>query len=369
MKLFSCFLLMFAANAAAAQPANYFLADAVGNAVPARFTTCADSIASYFKHELKNEEEQVRAAYRWVTANIRYDKDSMLYINWNLDAQAKLAATLRRRKGVCDNFATVFAAIVHKMGIPAYVITGITREQPGTAHSWCAVQLQKNWRLCDPTWDMNYSSECRYFLVAPEAFAGSHWPFDPLWQLAARPRSIDEFEQRTHAEKLAMNFTALQDSVAAFMAMNSLQQFEATARRMAVMPPSRELMRTWYAYNNMNIAIIYGEQDMNLYNDAINDINKANKLLNNFIHYRNNLFTPAKPDSEIAQMLLEVPGLLAQAETKMKNIGRVKENFQYDTNGLQQRIGNTAKKLSQCQGFLNTYLHTDLAKRQDLFYR
>lgn len=350
------------------QAQNYTRADAVGSSVPAHYSSGVDSLAIYLQHILQNDEERVRAAYRWVTQNIRYDKDSMLYINWSLDAAEKLEATMRRRKGVCDNFATVFTALLHKMQIPSFIVNGLTHGHPQIAHSWNAVQLGHSWLLCDPTWDINYRNETSYFLLSPSQFLENHWPFDPMWQLKEQPLSLNAFERRGRGDPAAISFPAVQDTITRFLGMDSLQQLEATAARIAKMQDGREILRIWGAYNEMNIAIIYGERDMLAYNAAVEKLNAANRLLNRFIAFRNAMFIPAKADAEVAEMLHPVAPLLSAARDTMAGIGVVRENFQYDEEGLKQRISSAEKKLKQCKAFLETYLRTSLAGRPALFY-
>ena len=336
---------------------------------PLEITYSTTDLASYIQTHFNGDNEKIRVAYRWVTYNLTYDRDSMLSINWSKDTHEKIAATLRRKKGVCDNFSSVFAGILTNMNIPSFVVNGFAKgggkEQ---AHSWTALQLKDDWYLCDPTWDAGFTNYSQYFLISPEQFITTHWPFDPLWQLLAKPVTLKEFNRGFIATGSKENSQSIRDSVKLFMALDSLQQLEATARRMQATGLEENYLRTWYAYNNMNIAIIYGEQDMNLYNAAIADLNKANAYLNEFINYRNNFFKPTRNDKMIRDMLLPIEGLMNAASKKMEAIGRVKENFQYDTGFLKDRINATGKKLEQQNQFLNRYFERSGADREKVFY-
>ena len=128
-------------------------------------------------------------------------------------------------------------------------------------------------------------------------------------------------------------------------------------------------LRTWYAYNKMNIAIIHGEQDMNLFNTAVADLNKANTYLNSFIEYRNNFFKPALADKELPPMLQPVDGLVKNALRQIDQIAKERDNFQYDTGLLKDRIISLQKKLQEQREFLNLYLNSNPIERERIFYR
>lgn len=366
------FLFMIVASVAKAQD-NTGMAwvDASARHFPKEVTASTGDMATYIQQHYRGSSDRTRAAYRWVTSNIDYDKDSMLPINWSKTSEEKIAATLRRRKGVCDNFASVFTDLLLKMNIPAYLVNGYTKGtgvSPNLAHSWCAVQLEGTWFLCDPTWDKAYTQNPHYFLNLPEALIDTHWPFDPMWQLLPYPVTHKEFEQGTIFRGKNKPYFNVADSLQSFFALDSLQQMEASARRMKAAGLDRETLKTWYAYNQMNIAIIYGEQDMHLYNAAVNDLNKANQYLNSFINYRNNFFKPLKSQSDMSNMLQPIEGLIAAAYKKTAAIAVARENFQYDTGLLKERLAALRKKLEEQQTFLKLYFSTAVTEKEKLFY-
>ncbi|MCW3090915.1 MAG: hypothetical protein JWP81_1984 [Ferruginibacter sp.] len=339
--------------------------------IPASKTFSSDSIAGYMQSNFKSDPEKLRAIYNWVTTNIRYDTDSMYAINWSLDHKDKVAATLRRKKGVCENYAAVFTDIAVKSGFPSFVVSGYTREAGSvnrSGHSWSAVQLQGDWYLCDPTWDAGYG-DTRYFLVDPNQFIASHMPFDPLWQLLEHPITEREFQSGSFHSKKNDGVFNFADSIQAFFKLDSLQQLEASTNRIKRAGVENERQKNWLAYNQMKIAGMYGENDMNLYNSSVEDLNKANAVYNNFIKYRNNQFLPARPDPEINEMLGPVSGLLLAALKKIDQIGKGVENFQYDTGTLQQQIKVLKDRVQVQQDFVKQYLESSVGERAHLFYK
>ncbi len=338
---------------------------------PATVTYSTSEMAKYIQQHFTGDIEKIRATYRWVTANIKYDKDSMLPINWSKDNDAKIAATLRRRKGVCDNFASVFSDVLIKMNFTAYTVHGIvnSNRSPDVAgHSWTAVLLKDQWYLCDPTWDAAYNNQAIFFMILPEAFIESHWPFDPLWQLLPYPLSFDEFKKNFTTPIKNKTYFNVSDSLKSFAMLDSLQQLEAANRRMKTAGMQKETLKIWLAYNQMNIAIIYGERDMQLYNAAVADLNKANEYFNNFIQFRNQFFKPVKPDAALGLMLQPIAALINAGYKKTESMGLGVENFQYNTDELRQRLNALNKRLAEQNNFLNRYLAATVAEREKMIY-
>ena len=254
------------------------------------------------------------------------------------------------------------------MNIPTYVVNGLAKgNSQGQAHSWTALKLENEWFLCDPTWDAGINNYHKYFLLTATDFIDSHWPFDPLWQLLPQPISLRDFERGY--KPFNPQRLQLTDSPEAFLALDSLQQLEAQGERMRNIGLEQNNLRTWYAYNKMNIAIIHGEQDMNLFNTAVADLNKANTYLNSFIEYRNNFFKPALADKELPPMLQPVDGLVKNALRQIDQIAKERDNFQYDTGLLKDRIISLQKKLQEQREFLNLYLNSNPIERERIFYR
>lgn len=321
------------------------------------------SLAMYFQSLHKNKTDQLRAAYNWVTTHIRYSSDSSYYFN-NVDHETKVAATLRRRKGVCENFAALFTDIATKMDIPSYVVHGYAPAAvsgKNVAHSWSAVFIDDEWYLCDPTWDAGMPAGNNYFMGSPSQFISSHIPFDPMWQLLEKPAGYKKGKDNTK-----FNY---KDSIAAFLKADSLQQYIAIERRMKQMNTDKDLFRIWQSYNRMHIVIIAEEEDMNLYNGAVADVNKATLLFNEFVQYRNNGFIPARSDHELAKMLDPIDAIIKEARNKISKIGLIVENYQYNTTGLETKIDNLVKRSQEQKFFLKKYLASAIADREQLMYR
>lgn len=333
--------------------------------LPDSIARSSASIAEYIQTRYDTKEQQLRAIYSWVTANIRYDDDSSYYFNWSVDEQTKVAATLRRRKGVCENFAALFTDLAKHINVPSFVVHGyssITSASRNVAHSWSAVKLDSEWHLYDPTWDAGIVPSFQYYMLSPEIFAQTHIPFDPIWQLLEKPVGYKIGEGKN---KVLFNYN---DSINLFLASDSLQQYLGIARRMRNTDINKELMSTWQSYNRMNITIIGQEQNMQLYNAAVDDLNKATDLFNAFVTYRNNRFLPSKDNAAIEAMLKPISLLITDARKKIDNIGLITENFQYDTESLKKRLDTIYKRTEEQKSFLRKYLTAAAPEKEKLLY-
>lgn len=351
---------------------DYATTDAKALQIPSSETYASSSIANYVQLNFKTDKEKVRAVYAWITTNIRYSKDSMYYHGWGTDPELKMASILRKRKGVCENYAELFTNIVLKCGIQAVVVSGytnITGAVNPTAHSWCAVYVDKQWLLCDPTWDEGFKITTRYFFIAPAQFIETHFPYDPLWQLLGRPISHTDFRRGFVQPKKEASFFNYTDSVNTFLQLDTLQQLVAASRRMKQYGADNESLKTWLTYNDMKIAIVYQEDDMNNFNAAVANRNKVRVLFNDFIAYRNNKFKPERTEASIHAGFIAIDSLLADAYKKTTTIGSKTENFQYDTDGLKNSLDALAKKALEQQVFLKRYFASSMAEREQLFYR
>ncbi|MBE6729971.1 MAG: hypothetical protein E7568_07060 [Ruminococcaceae bacterium] len=108
-----------------------------------------------------SEEEKVKAIYEWMTRSFEYDYDcnpAIQYFN--------IRKILRTRKGICYDFAHLFAALCRSQNIPCYVVDGNKRENVQYHHTWNRVYFNDSWWNIDVTFDtiQTINRECLYGL-------------------------------------------------------------------------------------------------------------------------------------------------------------------------------------------------------------
>jgi len=365
----SAFLLSVACSKAQ-ELDEYALIDRTARRMPDSVSASIETIARYITNHFETNVQKVRAAYAWVTQHIRYDKDSMYAINWAASAESKITVAMRRRKGVCENFASIFTGIVKLCGIRSYVVDGYTKQQGQVnrnGHSWCAVELGLQWFFCDPTWDEKYK-QANYFLVPPQAFIQTHMPFDPLWQLLPGHVSYQQFSSGKFLPGDDISFKPINDSANSFLQLNELEQMQASARRIRHAGFYNELIRTRHAYLEMQIAIIHEDKDKRDYDSAVDDLQQATKLFNEFIAYRNARFMPFRPDSDLANLLIPAEKLLTKSLERIAMIGTQVENLQWDTGGMRKKISQLQSRIAEQQAFVQQYIRTPVSEREKMFF-
>ena len=339
--------------------------------IPKSLTNSTSDIAAYIKSNFNTDKEKARAIYSWVTANIRFSSDSANIINLGVNEEAKITVALRRRKGVCENYAAIFNDIALKSGLSSFVVSGYTKQNgfvDKTGHSWCVALIDKEWQLFDPTWDEGREMNPGYFMMSPAQFIETHIPYDPLWQLLNYPVTHRQFYSGVYKMKNTPFFNYA-DSLNAYVVMDSLHKFQSCALRMQRDELNNKLVKDNYNSIKMNIETINQDKDVDLYNSSVADLNNATNILNNFIQYRNNKFTPEKEDPELDALLDGIDNNLHSALKKLDEIDRSQAVFTIGTDHVRDRISALSNRMKEQKEFLYRYTSTAKNLRQSLFFK
>ncbi|XP_063880201.1 kyphoscoliosis peptidase-like isoform X2 [Scylla paramamosain] len=179
---------------------------------PDEVTAEVDHLVRYLGKQTTSDLYRLRALFRWVTENIRFDWKCM---EKNQTAEDVLGS----RAGVSRDYVTLLVALCHAAGLRVKKIHGFARGRdfkPGRQfdperdprHTWMAVFLYGSWRLLDPTWSAGYTNLQgkfvphpleHYFLTDPQHMIYTHLPYDThehnydRWQLLEEPLNLEEF--------------------------------------------------------------------------------------------------------------------------------------------------------------------------------
>ena len=105
----------------------------------------ADEICS----DCDTDEEKVKAIYKWMIHNFEYDYDCDPVIQY-----FNVRKTLTSRKGICYDFAHLFAALCRSQNIPCYVVDGSPYNPTMDCHTWNRVYFGGSWWNMDVTFDI-----------------------------------------------------------------------------------------------------------------------------------------------------------------------------------------------------------------------
>ena len=94
------------------------------------------------------DAEKVQAIYSWMIANLEYDYDYQTPLQY-----FNVRRTLSTRKGVCYDFANLFAALCRSQNIPCYVVDGTPYNRATENHTWNRVYYDGCW------WDVDVTND------------------------------------------------------------------------------------------------------------------------------------------------------------------------------------------------------------------
>lgn len=179
------------------------------------------SLADTLTKRFKSDTEKVRAIYFWMTQNIAYDgkalrKGCPVPFEGNLEnyLDNRVIHTLKTKKGVCEDYALVFACLCRRAGIKCIKVTGYAlTTKPArifqmfkkftSEHAWNAVEIEGKWYLIDVTWASGFTNagvtkftrrlNDFYYLTDPKLFILDHYPDDAKWQLMNPPLDWKNF--------------------------------------------------------------------------------------------------------------------------------------------------------------------------------
>jgi predicted DNA-binding ArsR family transcriptional regulator len=350
--LFLSILKLEAQNGNSAQ-----LADYTRFSIPRSQSNTTSQIADYIKKNFKTDDEKVWAAYSWVTSNIKYDKDSLHRVISEESADERVTFAMRRRKGVCENFAAIFADICKKANIESFFIEGLSREGGGInkqPHAWNAAKIDNEWFLFDPTWDAGLrAGNFRYFKIAPADFISSHYPYDPLFQFLYYPVNFSDLSRGLSAGKIYFNYM---DSIKLLQSSDSLSRFRAQLSRINNNGFPKSIIDIKRKQLILEIEMIFQDDDVINYNSAVADFNSATNLLNDFIYYRNAQFLPAKNREEVQGNFDEIKRKINSANKKLEKVNASSATLYLNTGDIQQKLDDLSRKANEQEVFFKNYL-------------
>ncbi len=105
----------------------------------------AESITS----DAKDAQEAVKALYDYLVKNISYDYNKIGKLTE--DYTPDIDAVLEAGKGICYDYAVLFAAMLRSQGIPAKLVKGY-RADMKNYHAWNEVYIDDSWQVIDTTY-------------------------------------------------------------------------------------------------------------------------------------------------------------------------------------------------------------------------
>ncbi len=380
------FFLFTATTVLAKNPENNFAAtDSKALAIPAAQTTSSQQIADYMKANFATDADRVRGIFIWVAKNMSYDLDNMFALNFHESQEDKALKALKNRKGICENYAALFDEICRKAGLTSEVIPGYTRQNGFTSftpHVWCAVIIDNNWQLFDPTWGSGYVDDKKFtpkinnkfFMAKPSELLKTHMPFDPMWQMYYHPISNADFSNDKTADDKTKPFFSYVDTIRVYRQLDDIAQHEAEARRLekngvnnAMIYDRLAHLRNYIEVKKHNRLAEQQNAASDIYNDAVNDYNTSVNLLNKFINYRNAQFKPSKSDADIQRMVDSADNRLRAAKRKLASVKGKFDRLDNLILQIDNSVNDLTKNIDEQQAFLKKYFKKSKLGRKTMF--
>ena len=347
--------------------------------IPDSLTKNTDLIASYINSNFTTDKDKSRAIFIWVASNIQYDIDNMFAIDFYEKKEDKIAKPLRTRKGICENYASLFTDICQKSGVKSFVIEGYTKQNGFTdyiPHAWSAALVDNSWFLFDPTWGSGYVNGGKffkkinneYFKASPSTLIKSHIPFDYLWQFLNYPVTNQEFYEGKTQQNKDKTYFNFDDSIQVFEKQSHIDQLISSAYRVEKNGVKNSMVFDRLRHIKLEIENDRQTKTVNLYNSAGSDYNDGINDFNDFINYRNKQFTPKKTDAEIQSMLDVVDKKLKEAKVKIGEISNSDANTTNMVRQLTKSIDDASSHVKEQQDWLKIYFSKGKSGRKSMFY-
>lgn len=348
--------------------------------LPDSLTKTTDLIASYITSNFATDKEKSRAIFIWVASNIQYDIDNMFAINFYEKKEDKISKPLKTRKGICENYATLFTDICLKSGLKSVVVEGYTKQNGFTdyiPHAWSAALIDSSWFLFDPTWGSGYVNGGKffkkinneYYKASPTSLIKSHIPFDYLWQFLNYPVTNQEFYEGKTQQNTTKPFFNFKDTILVFEKQSHIDQLISSAYRVEKNGVKNSLVFDRLQHLKLEIENDRQTKSVNLYNSAVVEFNDGINGLNDFINYRNKQFIPKKTDAEIQSMIDVVESKLKAAKSTLGQISNPDANTTNMIRQLTKSIDDSSIQMKEQQDWLKLYLSKSKSGRKSMFYK
>ncbi|MDP4096382.1 transglutaminase-like domain-containing protein [Paenibacillus sp. P96] len=113
----------------------------------------AAQLAKKLTRSAQSDEEKVQAVHEYIVSTIRYDK--ALASGDLTDYLPDINRTLAGQKGMCYDYASLFASMLRSIDIPTKLVMG-TSEYVDVYHAWNEVYLNGRWVIVDTTVDAGW---------------------------------------------------------------------------------------------------------------------------------------------------------------------------------------------------------------------
>ncbi len=186
MKIFITTLAMLFSIITYAQEIDVDVEDGIDMTQVAKGSVYPEDIADAVTEGISDPREKAEAIFEWIAKNIRYEVK--MYDDFKTGERDKVRGkrikrsemeehnadkvtrTLKKRNGICEDYALVYKAIAEEANLEVRILKGWIRNDPsklrstGMKHKWCSVKIGDEWLHLDPTWAAGFVDEHNDFV-------------------------------------------------------------------------------------------------------------------------------------------------------------------------------------------------------------
>ena len=137
--------LLFSAHIFVYKQENVSLANGQATLWDINTVELADEICA----NCNTDKEKIKAIHEWMIHNFAYDYECEPIIQY-----FNVRKTLNTQKGICYDFAHLFAALCRSQNIHCYVVDGTKFDDANYHHTWNRVYFDGSWWNIDVTFDI-----------------------------------------------------------------------------------------------------------------------------------------------------------------------------------------------------------------------
>jgi hypothetical protein len=168
-------------------------------------------VAHLIGDSCKTEVERVYTIYTYIAGFYKYDLHRLkLIYKREIKRELYLSEVIKKKKGVCGDFANLFLTLCDSLDIGCYRVSGYSRNfnlfhpvrKNYYNHAWNVVRVDGNWYVLDVTFGMQHFTKKKldreqidynFLFTDPVKFGIFHLPADPTFQLVNQERSYTDF--------------------------------------------------------------------------------------------------------------------------------------------------------------------------------
>ncbi|WP_113674874.1 transglutaminase-like domain-containing protein [Vallitalea guaymasensis] len=113
-------------------------------------------LAKELTKDAKTDREKIEVIYNYIIDNVKYDDEKAKNVSSRYLPSTN--ETLASEKGICYDYASLFAVMLRSLNIPTKLVHGDSNFT-SVYHAWNEVLVDNNWIVVDTTIDAAYKSE------------------------------------------------------------------------------------------------------------------------------------------------------------------------------------------------------------------